>query len=543
MGLANLFSIKSDGIDELVGRASNQANAMVLLGKMLADAATNVSEHADEQVQHTNEVAAAVEQMSASIREIADNASRTAETADRMAELNRHGLDNMRELSGSVDHVAQLFQKVTGVMQQLRDSAAAMGRVVEVINEIAAQTKLLSMNASIEAAHAGQHGKGFAVVAQEVRALAEKTRSSTEEISAAIAHNQKVTDDIVDAIEAGQAAVARGVQQSGETTNTLGMVAENIETVAGMVQQIVAATEQQARTAEDISARIDSVAKLARDTLTSANSSAQASNDLARVASRLEGRVSAFGQEFFGLVPLENAIKMNKSFTLLVKYIGGVLGRKLYVRLGHDYADAIREAGEGRALVSYQTPSTYIEAHEKYGLEPLVVPLAKGEPFYRSAIVVREESGISEVAQLAGKRFAFGDKKSTGSKAMPESMLKQAGVRLDDLDDYGFLGSHDNVATAVLNEDYDAGGLMLSVAEKYVGRGLVILATSDNIPQFPICASPKLSNEARRKLTQALLNLKDERILRALGSHVTGFAPIEDRDYDGVRAMLENLRG
>ena len=543
MGLANLFLVKNDGIDELVGRASNQANAMVLLGKMLADAATNVSEHADEQVQHTNEVAAAVEQMSASIREIAANASRTAETADRMAELNRHGLDNMRELSGSVDHVAQLFQKVTGVMQQLRDSAAAMGRVVEVINEIAAQTKLLSMNASIEAAHAGQHGKGFAVVAQEVRALAEKTRSSTEEISAAIAHNQKVTDDIVDAIEAGQVAVARGVQQSGETTNTLGMVAENIETVAGMVQQIVAATEQQARTAEDISARIDSVAKLARDTLTSANSSAQASNDLARVASRLEGRVSAFGQEFFGLVPLENAIKMNKSFTLLVKYIGGVLGRKLYVRLGHDYADAIREAGEGRALVSYQTPSTYIEAHEKYGMEPLVVPLAKGEPFYRSAIVVREESGISEVAQLAGKRFAFGDEKSTGSKAMPESMLKQAGVRLDDLDDYGFLGSHDNVANAVLNEDYDAGGLMLSVAEKYVGRGLVILATSDNIPQFPICASPKLSNEARRKLTQALLNLKDERILRALGSHVTGFAPIEDRDYDGVRAMLENLKG
>lgn len=140
---------------------------------------------------------------------------------------------------------------------------------------------------------------------------------------------------------------------------------------------------------------------------------------------------------------------MNKAFAPLARFLGEKLGRRLAVRLGHDYDDAIADLGSGRALLSYQTPSTYIEARSRYpGVEPLVVPLHHGEPFYRAAIVVRADAGIGAVSDLAGRRFAFGDPKSTGSKAMPEFMLRQAGVRLADLARYGFVGNHDNVAQA-----------------------------------------------------------------------------------------------
>lgn len=542
MLLANILKHKSDGIEELVGRASNQANAMVLLGKTLAESSLNVSEHADDQVQYTEEIAAAMEEMNSSIKEIAESAAQTTTAAKHMAELNEAGSENMHQLTGSIDDVARLFEKVTVAMDQLNATSDAVNKIVEVINQIASQTNLLSMNALIEAAHAGKHGKGFAVVADEVRNLAANTLQSTREITETIARNQEVTREVVEAIHEGKSAVEKSVEKSRETAEALRTVGAEVDTVATMIHQIGVATQEQSATVGNITTNIESVARLAQDTLTSATSSHELSNNLAKVAGNLENRVNTYKLDFFGLVPVENAIKMNKSFTALSHFLGDILGRRFWVRLGHDYDSAIEDVGSGRALLSYQTPSTYIEAHEKYGVDALAIPLQDGQPFYRSAIVVREDSGINNIADLKNRKFAFGDIKSTGSKAMPESMLKAADVTIDDLASHNFVGSHDNVANSVLNKDADAGGLMLSVAENYVGKGLKIIGTSEEIPQFPICASPNLSKSDKRKVVDALVNLKDERILKALGSKVTGFAPIKDSDYDGVRAMLKNLK-
>ena len=84
---------------------------------------------------------------------------------------------------------------------------------------------------------------------------------------------------------------------------------------------------------------------------------------------------------------------------------------------------------------------------------------------------------------------------------------------------------------------------MLSTAEKYVSKGLKVLATSAKIPQFPICVSREVSETDRTRLTEALIGLKDKRILQSLGAKITGFGQIKDGDYDGVREMLRKLGG
>ena len=527
----------------LVGEAANRSNQAVLVSNSLMGSAEQVRSHAELQANESSGLAKAMEQMNTTVHEIARNASSTFVNAQRIAQANADSIQNMDSVVDSVGNIAALFDHTVQVMVNLRQASDEIGHVVQVINNIAEQTNLLALNAAIEAARAGEHGRGFAVVADEVRNLAEITKKSTREITDTIARNQELTTQVCTSMESGRSLIHKSTGQTEATKDSLQIVAQSVNDVNGMIHQIASATEQQSATVTEIAHKVEHIALLSAETQLRATDSRGTAQGLATVARELEKRLASYNLKYFGLVPTEDAMQMNRSFAPLCAFINTILNRQLFIRLGENYDQAIADLGSGCALLSYQTPSTYVEAHERYGVEPLVVPLAKGEPFYKSAIVVRADAGIHSLAELRGKRFAFGDAKSTGSKAMPESMLKQAGIGLRDLAAQGFVGSHDNVAKTVLQKNYDAGGLMLTAAEKYTSQGLKILATSANIPQFPLCAAPQLTREEREKLINALTALKDPLVLGALGAHVTGFARINDSDYDGVRAMLKNLKG
>ena len=530
-------------VTDLVGKASNRANTAVLVSLSLRELSEQVHQHAEHQAQESIGLAAAMEQMNATIQEIARNSSQTFANATRISQANAESQDNMHSLVESVSNISALFDRATQVIEELRKASDGIGHIVQVINGIAEQTNLLALNAAIEAARAGEHGRGFAVVADEVRKLAEITKKSTREITETIAKNQGLTTDVCTAMESGRGMIEASIAQTETTRASMDVVAASVDDVNGMIHQIASATEQQSATVSEIARNVERIAHLSKETQDRASRSRKSAEGLADVARDLEQRLETYHLAHLGLAPAEDALHMNRSFAPLAEFLGHLLGQKLFVRLGESYDQAIEDLGSGKALLSYQTPSTYIEAHERFGALPLVVPLAKGEPYYQSAVVVRTDSGISTLAELRGKRFAFGDTKSTGNKAMPESMLREAGIKLQDLAKHGFVGSHDSVAKAVLARDYDGGGLMLSVAEKYTNQGLEILATSSRIPQFPICASAKVGAEARERIADALVNLKDPQILGALGAHVTGFARINDSDYDSVRAMLKRLKG
>ncbi len=248
----------------------------------------------------------------------------------------------------------------------------------------------------------------------------------------------------------------------------------------------------------------------------------------------------------FGVVPLQSPAEMYRKFKPLADYLSTALNKRVELRVASDFDTAIREIGGGLTMLAYMTPSTFIKAQEQYGVRVILKALRDGKPYHHSVIITRQDSTITSLSDLKGRSFAFGDKESTSSYIVPRYMLYEAGVGLEDLLFYNFLGHHDEVAKAVLNGEYDAGGVMESVAERFRQMGLKFLKYSEEIPEFNICVNPELPTEEVERVKKVFLSLREDApetsvVLKSIDPHYTGFVDATSEDYKRIREIMSRL--
>jgi phosphonate transport system substrate-binding protein len=245
--------------------------------------------------------------------------------------------------------------------------------------------------------------------------------------------------------------------------------------------------------------------------------------------------------------PFKPPTQLVASFAPLTAYLSKQLGQPVAVRIAKDYQTHIDAIGKDAVDLAYLGPVAYVKLRETYGPKPLLArQVIGGSKDFHGKIFVRQDSRLRSLADLKGKRFAFTEPHSTMGHLVPRYQLWQAGVPVERLASYQFLGDHVNVALGVLAGDYDAGAVKEDVFYAYAGRGLRAIATTPPISDHLFVASRKLSDAQRRTLRAALWQLhqapEGAQILESITPGVTALVPVQDSDYDTLRVVLKKLK-
>uniref|UniRef100_UPI004048AB1D methyl-accepting chemotaxis protein n=1 Tax=Vibrio anguillarum TaxID=55601 RepID=UPI004048AB1D len=230
----------------------------------LSSTSSNTSQQVRSQESIMQSVSSAVNSLSDSVTSIAENAAFASSEATSANDTAQTGSAVVESTIVSIEHLAKDVNQAAQVVNELESYTNNAGVILNTIRSIAEQTNLLALNAAIEAARAGEQGRGFAVVADEVRTLASRTQSSTEEIQQVLEKIQKGSSLVVDAMTKGQQSASNTVSESEQSGVALVNITEKVKSIVQLNQQIAAATEEQNRTSKIIFDNIQDMDEISR---------------------------------------------------------------------------------------------------------------------------------------------------------------------------------------------------------------------------------------------------------------------------------------
>ena len=245
---------------------------------------------AKEQATALTEISTTISELLATSRQIAESARRVAQNADQTATAARLGHGTVGLTQESIGGIRRQVDQIVAHMLELGKKSQEIGTVLDIVSELAEQTNILAINATIEAAGAGENGRRFAVVADEIRKLADRVTDSTKEIRTLIDDVRSAVNTTVMSTETGSKAVDAGSRQFGEVATAFKEITDLVSTTTEAAREIELSTKQQSTAVEQVNVAISSVAQASSEMEMSAGQTLKAVSqltDLARVLVRI----------------------------------------------------------------------------------------------------------------------------------------------------------------------------------------------------------------------------------------------------------------
>ncbi|MDP2278764.1 MAG: phosphate/phosphite/phosphonate ABC transporter substrate-binding protein, partial [Nitrospirota bacterium] len=470
--------------------------------------------------------------------EIKDLAERTAFSTQEIGSLIQ---SVQQEVKGTVQAMGEGLKSVDEGLKLSREASEALKKILD------SSKKSSEMALSIDRS-TGEQARAIMLVSEAM----ERIKNMTGMIAKATAEQAKGTALIMGATEKMRdishqvkGATDNQAATSKHISGAIEVISDKSRQISKTIYEQKIGSDQMWKSVENIK----DIPKSNRDLAFNVNNSLRGLQKDAELIDKEIGRFK-FSEEKgilkFGIIPLESPAEMFMKFTPLAEYLSKKIGRRIELKVALDFEEAIDAIGQNVTQLCFMTPSTYVEAYRKYGVEVIAKALRDGKPYQHSVIITRADRDINSVGELKGRTFAFGDLYSTSSHIVPRAILLEAGIELKDLSYYDYLGHHDDVANAVLKGDFDAGGIMEDTAHKFKHQGLKFLKISEDIPEYNICVNKSLSKEEVSMLKSALAALTDTSaegglVLKAISKAYTGFTEVRDEDYDSVKSMMLKL--
>ncbi|WP_035055724.1 methyl-accepting chemotaxis protein [Andreprevotia chitinilytica] len=279
---------------DMAGRFNSAAMQLADSAASLKEQMTQISQGARRSSEATSSTAAAIEEMTVSISHVSGSAGESAEQSQRASTVAVDGENMAVEAAGEIKRISSDITEAASLIHSLVERSQEIGGIAAVINDIANQTNLLALNAAIEAARAGEQGRGFAVVADEVRKLAERTASATQDITRTIQAVQNDTNLAVGKINDVSAQVNTGVSLTERAAEALREIRSHAADTLGKIREVASATHEQSQASNAIATNVEQIARMVEESDMSVSAAHGAVQKLDTLAQDLRATAARF---------------------------------------------------------------------------------------------------------------------------------------------------------------------------------------------------------------------------------------------------------
>ena len=283
-----------DNFTKVLERVRKAAIDVSASANQILEAADDMTAGATQQDQEITNTSSAVEELTVSMKQVSNNAEASAEAARRALDAAEQGNRAVRDTLEGMQRIRASVQATAKKIKSLGDRSLEISEIINVINDITEQTNLLALNAAIEAARAGEAGRGFAVVADEVRKLAEHSRSATKDIAALIKAIQAETNEAVVVMEEGTKEVEGGAGLADQAGRALDAISNVVRQSAELVQEISLASKQQVRGTEGVAHAMQIISSITRQTSQGTRGTVATVSQLVKLSDQLNEALAQF---------------------------------------------------------------------------------------------------------------------------------------------------------------------------------------------------------------------------------------------------------